>query len=185
MANPTDERRILLGQIIGAHGIRGDVTVRTYTANPADVAAYGALTDAAGASPLTLSILRTTDKGVVARVKGVADRNAAEALKGRELFVARSKLPSADASEFYHADLIGLAAVTAAGQPFGRVIAVQNFGAGDLLEIRLSDAKDSEYIPFTDACVPQVDIAAGVVTIVPPLLTGDAEAANDDDAPQT
>ncbi|NOT72281.1 MAG: ribosome maturation factor RimM [Hyphomicrobium sp.] len=177
MTNATETaggRRILLGQIGSAHGIRGDVMVRTYTADPASIAAYGPLTDKDGARPLTLSVVRVTDKGVVARIKGVSDRNAAELLRGRELYVLRAKLPDADEAEYYHADLIGLEAVTEDGHPFGRVIAVQNFGAGDLLEIRVGDSRDVEFIPFTNACVPDVDIAAGRLTVVPPVLTGEA-----------
>ena len=185
MTSPQDDRRILLGQITGAHGIRGDVIVRTFTADPADIAAYGPLTDKTGARPLSLSVIRVSDKGAVARVKGVSDRNAAEALKGRELYVLRAKLPKASDAEYYHADLIGLDAVTADGKPYGRVIAVQNFGAGDLLEIKLSDGRDMEFIPFTNACVPDVDLSLGRLTVVPPLMTGEQEAGEgegDDDA---
>ncbi len=185
MTNPSDttssgDRRILLGQITGAHGIRGDVIVRSYTADPADVAAYGPLTGKTGETPISLTIVRVSDKGVVARVKGVTDRNGAEALKGRELYVLRSKLPKTDDAEYYHADLIGLAAFTAEGQPYGRVLAVQNFGAGDLLEIRVGEGRDVEFIPFTNACVPDVDLAAGRLTVVPPVMTGDPEPAGGD-----
>ncbi len=179
-----DERRILLGQITAAHGIRGDVIVRTYTGDPVDIASYGPLTDKAGGRPLSLSILRVSDKGVVVRVKGVTDRNGAEALRGRELYVARSKLPKANEAEYYHADLIGLRAVLDDGREFGRVIAVQNFGAGDLLEIKLSDGGDVEFIPFTNACVPEVDLGAGQLVVVPPVMTGDEgeEEEGGDDA---
>jgi 16S rRNA processing protein RimM len=180
MTNPKDDRRILLGQITAAHGIRGDVIVRTFTADPADIAAYGPLTDKLGTRPLSLSVIRISDKGVVARVKGVSDRNGAEALKGSELYVLRAKLPKASDAEYYHADLIGLEAVTEDGQPYGRVIAVQNFGAGDLLEIRRSDGRDMEFIPFTNACVPDVDIALGRLTVVPPVITGEAEVGEAD-----
>ncbi len=181
MTKPSDDRRLLLGQISGAHGIRGDVIVRTYTADPADITAYGPLTDKTGGRPLTLNVIRVTDKGVVARVKGVNDRNGAEALKGAELYVVRSKLPKTDEAEYYHADLIGLDAVTEDGASFGRIVAVQNYGAGDLLEIQLSDGKDVEFIPFTNACVPDVDIAAGRLTVIPPVMTGGPEPAEDAD----
>ena len=188
MTNPADtkaseDRRILVGQITGAHGIRGDVIVRTHTSDPADIAAYGPLTDKDGARPTTLSIVRVSDKGVVARVKGVSDRNGAEALKGRELYVARSIFPKAAEAEYYHADLIGLEAVTENGQPFGRVTAVQNFGAGDLLQIKLSDGRGIEFVPFTNACVPDVDIAAGHLTVLPPVLTGEGEGQGFSDLP--
>lgn len=183
MKHHSEDRRILLGQITGAHGIRGDIIVRTFTADPAGIAEYGELTDADGSKALRITIVRVTDKGVVARVKGVNDRNAAEALKGRELYVLRSQLPAADEAEYYHADLIGLNAITEDGAAFGKVIAVQNFGAGDLLEIRTRDGRDSEFIPFTNACVPIVDINAQTVTVVPPVMTGEPEPATDDGAP--
>jgi 16S rRNA processing protein RimM len=171
------QRHILLGQITGAHGIRGDVIVRTYTGDPADIASYGPLTDSKGQQPLTLTVVRVSEKGVVARIKGVADRNAAEALRGRELYVLRDALPATDEAEFYHADLIGLTAYTADQSLYGNVVAVQNFGAGDLLEIRLEAGKDIEFIPFTNACVPDVDLRAGRLTVVPPIMTGDPEPA--------
>ncbi len=175
------DRFILLGQITSAHGIKGEVIVRTYTADPADIAAYGLLTDKDGARPLSLTVLRVSDKGVVARVKGVADRNAAEALKGRELFVARAKLPKASDAEYYHADLVGLEAVTGDGKPLGHIKAVQNFGAGDLLEIQRIDSPEAEFVPFTNACVPEIDLALGRLTVVPPVMTGEQEAGEVDD----
>lgn len=181
MTQSHDDRRILLGQITGAHGIRGDIIIRTFTADPVDIASYGALTDHDGGNPLVVTVFRVSNKGIVARVKGVGDRNAAEALKGRELYVLRAKLPAANDSEYYHADLIGLDAVTTDGTPFGRVIAVQNFGAGDLLEIRTREGRDTEFIPFTNACVPDVDIAGRRLTVVPPVMTGDPEPSMDAD----
>lgn len=177
---PSGGRRIFLGQIVRVHGIRGEVVVRTHTGDPGDIAAYGPLTDADGNAPLVLSVVRVSDKGVVARVAGVDDRTAAEALRGRELYVLRSQLPEADAGEYYHTDLIGLAAVNADGQRVGRVVSVQNFGAGDLLEVLRDGSKDSELIPFTDACVPDVDFEKGEVTIVPPEMTGEPEPADND-----
>jgi 16S rRNA processing protein RimM len=182
MTKPVDNRRLLLGQITAVHGIRGDLIVRSYTADPADIAAYGPLTDKDGGKPLTLSVVRVSDKGVVVRAKGISDRNAAETLKGRELYVLRSQLPAADDAEYYHADLIGLEAFTEDGLTFGRVVAVQNFGAGDLLEIRTREGRDTEFIPFTNACVPEVDIAAQRLTVVPPVITGDPAPDNDDGA---
>ena len=179
MTASPENRLILLGQITGVHGIRGDVIVRTYTGDPADIAAYGPLTDKLGARPLALSIVRVSDKGVVARVKGVSDRNAAEVLKGRELYVARAKLPKTDEAEYYHADLIGLAAVTPEGADLGRIIAVQNYGAGDLLEIKMTVGGDTTFVPFTNACVPDVDLSAGRVTVVMPEMVGEAEAGSD------
>ncbi len=117
----------------------------------------------------------TTKGGVVARLEGVSDRNAAEALKGVELYVDRDKLPAAAEGEFYHADLIGLAAVDPQGKRLGEIVAVQNYGAGDLLEIRLTGAGKTELVPFTEATVPEVDIAAGRVVVAMPAASGDEE----------
>lgn len=178
-------RRILLGQIMRAHGIRGEVIVKTFTGAPADIGAYGALTDADGRDPLRLSVVRASEKGAVARIAGVDDRNAAEALKGRELFVARNRLPAAREGEYYHADLIGLDVFDRRSQRIGRVVDVQNFGAGDLLEILREEGKDTDLIPFTATCVPDVDLANGRVTIEPPEMSGEPEPANDAGAADT
>jgi 16S rRNA processing protein RimM len=172
----TETKRILLGQINGAHGIRGEVLVRTFTGDPGAISDYGPLTDASGNAPLKLKVLRVTPKGVVARITGVADRNGAEALKGRKLYVLRAAMPEPEEDAFYHEDLIGLAAVDEAGTPIGKVLAVQNFGAGDLLEIKLATGGATELIPFTRACVPKVEIAARrVVVVMPVVAEEDAE----------
>jgi 16S rRNA processing protein RimM len=168
-------RRILLGQIIAAHGIRGEVIVKSFTGEAADIASYGALTDAAGRAPLALSVVRVGDKGVVARIEGIRDRNGAEALRGRELFVLRENLPDTEEGAYYHADLVGLEAFSRDGIRIGRVVGVQNFGAGDLLEVARDGAKETELIPFTDACVPDIDVKRGRLTILPPEMSGDPE----------
>jgi 16S rRNA processing protein RimM len=167
--------RILLGHIAGAHGIRGEVQIKSYAAYPEDIAAYGPLTDEAGKRTFEITEIRVTHKGVLARIAGVGDRTAAEAMKGTALWVDRSQLPDAEAGDYYHADLIGLKAVTPTGEPIGTIIAVQNFGAGDLLEIRLVGSKQTEYVTFTDAAVPTVDLKAGKATIVMPVMVGDKE----------
>jgi 16S rRNA processing protein RimM len=151
--------RILLGRIAGAHGIRGEVLIRTFTERPEDIAAYGPLDDGAGLT-VRVEAARATPKGVVARLAGIADRTAAEALKGAELWVDRARLPAPAEGAFYHADLIGLAAVDPEGRALGEVVAVHNYGAGDLLEIQLADTGKTELIPFTEAFVPEVDLAA-------------------------
>jgi 16S rRNA processing protein RimM len=160
--------RILLGHIAGAHGIRGEVLIKTYTEAPENVGAYGPLSDESGACTFKLKSARATPKGVVARLQGVDDRNAAEALKGIALYIARDRLPAAADGEFYHADLIGLAAVDGDGKPLGEIVAVQNYGAGDLLEIRLAGASRTELVPFTDTVVPEVYIAARRVVVILP-----------------
>jgi 16S rRNA processing protein RimM len=165
--------RILLGRIAGAHGIRGEVLIHTYTEAPENIGAYGALTDVSGERQFKIKVVRVTPKGVIARVAGVADRNVAETLKGVELYVERARLPAAAEDEFYYADLIGLAAEDAAGKPIGNIVAVHNFGAGDLLEIRLSGSSKTELVPFRDAFVPEVDLAARRAVVVLPSASQD------------
>src|SRR5262245_51772486 len=150
-------RRILLGRVAGAHGIRGDVLIKTFTERPEDIAAYGPLNDEDGRS-FTIESVRVTAKGVVARLAGVGDRNAAEALRGTPLYVDRARLPAPAEGEFYHADLIGMAAVDAEGRPVGDVVGVYNHGAGDILELRRAGSSKTELVAFTDAFVPEVDL---------------------------
>jgi 16S rRNA processing protein RimM len=169
-------RRILLGHISAAHGIRGEVLIRSYAAAPEDIARYGALSDEAGQRTFNITVRRVTEKGVIVRIEGVRDRTAAEALKGTRLYVDRDRLPATGANEFYQADLVGLAAVSPAGDVIGEVVGVENYGAGDLLEIRLAGRDETELVPFTDAFVPKVDVAAGRLTVVMP-------EAGDEDEP--
>ena len=170
--------RVLLGRIAGAHGIRGEVVIHAYTETPENIGAYGSLSDAADARQFKIKVVRVTPKGVIARIAGVADRNAAEALKGVELYVERARLPAAGEDEFYHADLIGLAAVDSDGKAIGSIVAVQNFGAGDLLEVRLAGSSKTELVPFTDACVPEIDIAGRRAVVVLPSFS-DSDGANE------
>jgi 16S rRNA processing protein RimM len=158
----------LLGRITGAHGIRGEVALVAFTGEPEAVASYGALTDAEGRHPVTIASVRRVGKRVVATINGVRDRTAAQALAGRDLYIDRSKLPAPEDGAYYHADLIGLAAITADGHPIGRVAHVHNYGAGDILEIEPEGGGATEMIPFTDAVVPMVDLQAGLITIVRP-----------------
>ena len=158
--------RVTVARIGAAHGIKGDVRVKPLTEDPTAVAAYGPLETDDGRR-LEIETLREAGEMLVVRFKGIRDRNAAEALTGLALSVPRERLPDAGADEFYHADLIGLSAVTADGAPFGTVVAVQNFGAGDLLEIAPPSGK-TILLPFTAAVVPAIDIAGGRVTVAPP-----------------
>lgn len=157
--------RILLGRIMAAHGVRGEVLVRSYADQPEDVAAYGPLTAPALGRKLELRVLRVTAKGVIARIAGIGDRNGAEALAGVDLFVDRAQLPAAGEDEFYYADLIGLAAVAPDGSEIGRVVAVHNFGAGDLIEVALAASRRTEHIPFHDQFVPVVDVTGGRIVV--------------------
>jgi 16S rRNA processing protein RimM len=176
--------RILLGRIAGAHGIRGEVLVHTYTEAPENIGAYGALSDAGGARQFKLKVVRVTPKGVIAHVAGVADRNAAEVLKGVELYVERSRLPAAADGEFYFADLLGLTAVDADGKTIGSIVSVQNFGAGDLLEIRLTGSSKTELVPFRDAFVPEVDLTARRVIVLLPSAMADGDAEGESGPPK-
>ena len=176
-------RRILLGRIVSAHGIRGEVVIDSFTGAAEDVAAYGPL-DTEDGRKLHIKLVRTTPKGgVIARVAGVADRNGAEALRGTALYAMREQLPAPAEGEFYYEDLAGLRADNEAGEPVGQVVAVQNYGAGDLLEVRLEGQRVTELIPFTDAFVPVVDVAGGRVVVVVPVYDADEDGAGAEDEP--
>ncbi len=170
--------RICLGVIAGAHGVRGLVRVKSFTEAPEDLTAYGPLTDEAGARSFDLTVTGRAKDALLASLEGVTDRDQAQALKGTRLYVLRAALPALDEEEtFYHADLVGLAAEDRDGRPLGRVRAVHNFGAGDLLEVTPEDRKAAPVtLPFTREVVPEIDIAAGRVLVVPPpgLLNGEA-----------
>jgi 16S rRNA processing protein RimM len=171
-----DGERILLGRIVAAHGIRGDVLVRTYTDAPEAIGSYGPLTDADGRGSWKLRVVRVTTKGVVARLAGTSDRNGAEALAGTDLYVAREQLPAAEDGAFYHADLVGLAAVAPDGTEIGRIVGVHNFGAGDLIEVALGGSRRTELIPFTAAFVPEVDLTRRIAVVELPMPSDDDEA---------
>lgn len=172
-------RRIVLGEIVGAHGIKGDVLVRSYTSEPADIAAYGPLEDATGRHKLTLTVRRSTSKGLVAHITGIDDRNAAEALKGTVLHLDRELLPDTGEEEFYHADLVGLVATDPQGRSLGTIVAVANYGAGDIIEVQPDDGGASALVPFTKAFVPVVDVAGGRVVVVMPSTPERHESVED------
>jgi 16S rRNA processing protein RimM len=171
MSASASDKLLLMGAILGAHGIKGEVKVKSFAAKPSDIGGYGVLTDAKEKRRFDLSIVGTSDatRGIlIARIAGVADRNAAEALKGAELYVARDRLPKlTDTDEFYFADLVGLQAVSESGKVFGRVVSVDNYGAGDLLLVAAQDGgeDDSFVVPFTKAFVPVVDVAQGKLVL--------------------
>ncbi len=160
-------RDILLGVVTGAHGLKGEVKVKTFTEA---LAAYGALHAQDGrAFDIVSARLAKPDLAIV-RFRGIEDRAGAEALKGCELFVARDALPPTEAEEFYHADLVGLAAFDDAGDAQGTVKGVHNFGAGDVIEIARADGGEL-FLPFTRASVPVVDVKAGRIVVVRPEET--------------
>lgn len=163
-----EHNRICLAVITGAHGLRGQVRLKSFTEKPEDVAAYGALADEAGATEYRVKIIGANTRGqLLAALDGVTDRNGAEALKGTRLFVDRDRLPPPDVDEYYASDLEGLDAELPDGSPLGRVHGVQDFGAGDVLEIR-SPTWGSVMVPFTEAIVPVIDLDAGRLVVDPP-----------------
>jgi len=159
--------RVLLGEIGAAQGLKGEVRLRSYTADPAAIARYGALEDEDGRL-IEIETLRVTPKTLIARVKGVTDRNAAEALARTKLYIPRERLPERETDEWYRADLIGLSVFGADGELVGTVVAVQNFGAGDLIEIKPTSGGATVLVPFTRDTVPEVDVEGGRLTLTPP-----------------
>jgi 16S rRNA processing protein RimM len=160
--------RICVARIGAAHGLRGEVRLNSFTADPMAVTQYGVLSNADGTRGFEIESCRAAKGVLIARFKGVADRTAAEALCNVDLYVPRDRLPPPDADEFYHADLIGLAAVGRDGAAIGTVVAVHDFGAGDILEIAPAGGGPTLLLPFNDAVVPEIDIAGGRLVVVPP-----------------
>jgi 16S rRNA processing protein RimM len=155
---------VCVARIGAAHGVRGAVKLWTFTEDPRAVQRYGPLFTRDGARQFEVTHVREAKDHLVATLKGVATRDEAERLNGIELYVPREKLPDTDDNEYYHADLIGLAAVTTADQPLGHVVAIHNFGAGDIIEIAPPKG-DTMLLPFTNAVVPTVDLAGRRVVI--------------------
>ena len=153
--------RICVGAISGAFGVHGEVRLKSFCADPAAIADYAPLSDEAGLRDFNIAALRPARGGFAARLKGVATREAAEALRGTLLFAERAQLPSLPDDEFYHADLIGVEVFDTGGTRLGRVKTVQNNGADDLLELQLTGGSATVFLPFTKAAVPTVDLAAG------------------------
>ena len=164
---------MLVGEIGAAQGLKGEVRLRSYTQAPADIAAYGPLQDEMGTRAVEIEGLRATPKALIARIKGVTTREAAEALNGMKLYLPRAALPAREADEWYVAELIGLDAVDASGAPVGTVVAVHNFGASDIVEIAPLGGGPSLLLAFTDAAVPEVDIDGGHIVVVPPEDLGE------------
>ena len=157
--------RICLGQIGAPHGVRGEVRLRSFTAEPAAIAAYGPLETEDG-HVFTIETLRPAKDFFVVRLSGVADRDAAERLTNTKLYVPRERLPEPRTpDEYYHADLIGLRVIDCTGRPCGTVVAIHNFGAGDVIEVRPQAGDKTEMLPFNAATVPEVNIAGGKIVV--------------------
>lgn len=159
---------ICVGAIAGAHGVRGDVRLKSFCADPADIQIYAPLLSEDGATKFDLKITKSIKNGFAARIKGVTNREAAEALKGTRLFAPRDSLPDLPDDEFYHSDLIGLMVVDTGGADIGKVAAVHDHGAGDLLDIQLKGSSKTVLLPFTQDAVPTVDLTSGRIVIDPP-----------------
>jgi 16S rRNA processing protein RimM len=162
------DARILLGVVTAAHGIKGEVKVKTFTQSPEGLGAYGPVIVEDGRQFEIAALRKSKPDEAVVRFAGIADRNTAESLKGQRLYVPRAALPGTEAGEFYYADLVGLKAEDRSGKFLGTVCGVHNFGAGEIIEIEFSNGT-TEFIAFSDANVPVVDIAAGRIVIeLPP-----------------
>ena len=169
--------QICVARIGAAHGVRGAVKLWTFTEDPLAVKRYGPLVTKDGAQSFEVATAREAKGHLVATLKGIATREEAERLNGLELYIAREKLPEPEQDEYYHADLIGLAAVDTANAPLGRVIAIHNFGAGDIIEIAPPQGA-TMLLPFTHAVVPTVDLEGGRVVIeLPDEIAGDDPAS--------
>ena len=175
MASDPSKARVLLGVIAGAHGLRGQVRIRSFTAEPEDVAAYGPLRDGEGVRSFVLRITGRSSGMLIGSLDGVVNRDSAEALKGTELYVARETLPEPPSGEFYHADLVGLKVEDEDGAALGTVKAVHDHGAGTFIEVAPEDGGETRLLLFTRAGVPVVDLAAGRLVVAPADETGDGE----------
>jgi 16S rRNA processing protein RimM len=163
--------RIRVARIGAAHGVRGEVKLWSFTQDPMAVARYGPLETEDGAQRFEIETLRPAKGFMVARLKGVADRDAATKLCNLELFVARDKLPPIEEDDtYYHADLVGMTAITPLGAPLGNVTAIHNFGAGDLVEIATTAGGEPLLLPFTESVVTEIDAALRQITVVLPSV---------------
>jgi 16S rRNA processing protein RimM len=174
---------ILVGRIGAAQGVRGEVRIKSFTGDPKAIASYGPLTDADGRRAFRLSKVRVLrDDMLVATLEGIGDRDAAAVLTGTDLYVRRENLPTPDDDEVYVADLIGLSAFDEAGLAIGTVVDVQNFGAGDILEVAPVAGGETLLVPFTKASVPDIDLKARRIVVVVPREDDASHDPDDDEA---
>jgi 16S rRNA processing protein RimM len=178
-SSPREHQRVCVARIGAAHGVRGEVKLWPFTSDPMAVVQYGML-EAEDGRLFEVESVRAAKDFLVARIKGVADRTAAEQLRNLDLYIGRDRLPETDADEYYHADLIGLSVENADGAALGTVTALHNFGAGDLLEVQPRGG-ESVMVPFTAEFVPVIDIAGGRIVIEPPEGAFDAAVSSAND----
>jgi 16S rRNA processing protein RimM len=174
-----EEKKVRVARIGAAHGVRGEVKLWSFTEDPLAVADYTPLETQDGKRQFVIASLRPAKDHLVARIEGVGDRNAAELLRNTDLYVPRDRLPDIDEEDtWYYSDLMGLAAVGPEGEPLGTVLAMHNFGAGDIVEIQPVDGGKTLLLPFVEAVVPEVDIEGGRIVVVMP---NEVEARDQDD----
>ena len=161
------EDNICVGAIAGAYGVKGEVRLKSFTAEPEAIATYGPLRTEDGAK-FEIELTRQLKNGFSAQIIGVSTKEQADALQGKKLYVSRNTLPSLPDDEFYHSDLVGLEVYDTGGTLLGRVKSVQNHGAADLLEIQGAGLKTEVLLPFTQEAVPMVDLSAGRIVADPP-----------------
>ncbi len=186
------EERVCIGAIAGVRGLKGEVRIKSFTADPDDIAAYGPVSTEDGERTYRINVTARAKGLIIARLDGIEDRDAAEALKGTRLYVPKSVLPKPDDGDFYHADLIGLKAETGDGDTLGTVKAVHNFGAGDIIEIvdesggGPGERKEDLMVPFTAELVPEVDLTEGRIVVAPQkVLEADGEDEETDEIDET
>ncbi len=160
--------RVCVGAIAGAFGVRGEVRLKSFCAAPEDIATYGPLTTEDGKCQYDITLTRPVKNGFAAKLSGVLSKEAADTLRGTRLYAPRAALPSLPDDEFYHTDLIGLQVLDTGGAQIGKVAAVLNHGASDLLDVRGKGIKGSALIPFTQEIVPTIDLTSGRIIIDPP-----------------
>lgn len=167
-------KTICIGQFLGAHGVRGQVKLASFTEDPEAIKSYGPLSDESGKRVWQVKFKSWNKSHFITEIEGITDRDEAERLRGIKLYVARDKLPAAADGTFYYADLIGLEVRLPSGEVFGKVVAVQNYGAGDILEITRPGG--TEFFPFSNAVIPDVFVKDGYLTIIPPVMSEGEEA---------
>ena len=165
MGTPRDQ--VLVGVIVGAHGIKGEVKLKSFTSDPLSIGRYGPLQSSSG-QQFEIAKLKAAKDDFIASLKNVNDRNESETLKGVELFVSREKLPKLKTHEAYAHDLMGLNVVLENGTTLGKLVGMPNYGAGDLLEVAVDGNSETVLIPFTNAFVPQEDFSTGKITVILP-----------------
>lgn len=160
--------KVCVGAIAGAFGVRGEVRIKSFTADPNAIADYSPLTSEDGTRTFALKLSRPVKGGFAATMTGITNKEQADALKGTRLYTSRDALPDLPDDEFYHADLIGLEVFDTGGVQLGNVRAVHDYGAGDMIEVIGPGLKTTVLLPFTNACVPTVDLKAGRIVVDPP-----------------